>query len=105
MKLEKEFNPSLLFKIKNFLMLNIYNSIPFAGSVFAIIYLTTEIFIAGYLLAATFLIFLGTSFFILFDCMIRFGWQISVEVVIHLGQVLFLLFYLFLMALIVVTGF
>jgi len=59
----------------------------------------------GYLSGATFLFFLGVTFIFLFSLLFKFGWQFSVEAEIHVGQIMVLLFYLFLMALMVVTGF
>lgn len=86
-------------------MYSFYNSIPAAGSIFAFTYLVTDILIVGYLSGVIFLLFLGTTSIFLFSCLLKFGWQFSVEAEIHLGQIMVLLFYLFLMALMVVTGF
>ena len=86
-------------------MNNFYNSIPAAGSIFALTYLFTDILIVGYLSGVTFLFFLGITFIFLFGCLFKFGWHFSVEAEIHVGQIMGLFFYLFLMALIVVTGF
>ena len=86
-------------------MNNFYNSIPAAGSIFALTYLFTDILIVGYLSGVTFLFFLGITFIFLFGCLFKFGSHFSVEAEIHVGQIMGLFFYLFLMALIVVTGF
>ena len=81
------------------------NTIPSIGSVLAVIYLVTDILVVGYTSVVALIILIAISKCFLIFALVKFGWQFSVEAEIHVGQIMVLLFYLFLMALMVVTGF
>ena len=81
------------------------NTIPSIGSVLAVIYLVTDILVVGYTSVVALIILIAISKCFLIFFLYKFGWKFLIEAEIHVGQIMVLLFYLFLMALMVVTGF
>jgi hypothetical protein len=80
-------------------------TVPIVGSCLALLYLATEALLVGYLSVVSLIMFLIVGLGYLLTMTRTYGWQVQVEALVDIGEMLGVTVYLLLMALVLLVQF